>query len=190
MKEEIHLWIDLMCCKKYLCTNYWSTILEINSIYPIVHTTQPHFLQFRYAKRLFVHVNGECHEITLGNCEGTNIEIREGHDIEKMLFVGEFNWFRSEKGMRLIDTDELREDIHCLYSDDFGILEKIDQQSTAFDVDKVVEQLEKELEFADEVKKRCTKENIMQFDMAKGYANGIANSIEIVERGGRDCEVG
>lgn len=45
--------------------------------------------------------------------------------------------------MRLIDADKLKHVIHCAYSDDLEILEKIDEQPTAFDVDKVVEQLEK-----------------------------------------------
>lgn len=44
--------------------------------------------------------------------------------------------------MRLIDADKLKYAIHCAYSDDLEILEKIDEQPTAFDVDKVVEQLE------------------------------------------------
>ena len=43
--------------------------------------------------------------------------------------------------MRLIDADELKYVIHCAYSDDLEILEKIDEQPTVFDVDKVVEQL-------------------------------------------------
>lgn len=43
--------------------------------------------------------------------------------------------------MRLIDADKLKHVIHCAYSDDLEILEKIDEQPTAFDVDKVVEQL-------------------------------------------------
>ena len=43
---------------------------------------------------------------------------------------------------RLIDADKLKHAIHCAYSDDLEILEKIDEQPTAFDVDKVVEQLE------------------------------------------------
>lgn len=42
---------------------------------------------------------------------------------------------------RLIDADKLKHVIHCAYSDDLEILEKIDEQPTAFDVDKVVEQL-------------------------------------------------
>lgn len=44
--------------------------------------------------------------------------------------------------MRLIDADKLKYAIHCAYSDDLEILKKIDEQPTAFDVDKVVEQLE------------------------------------------------
>lgn len=43
--------------------------------------------------------------------------------------------------MRLIDADKLKYAIHCAYSDDLEILEKIDEQPTAFDADKVVEQL-------------------------------------------------
>lgn len=43
---------------------------------------------------------------------------------------------------RLIDADKLKYVIHCAYSDDLEILEKIDEQPTVFDVDKVVEQLD------------------------------------------------
>ena len=43
---------------------------------------------------------------------------------------------------RLIDADKLKHVVHCAYSDDLEILEKIDEQPTAFDVDKVIEQLE------------------------------------------------
>lgn len=42
---------------------------------------------------------------------------------------------------RLIDADKLKHVIHCAYSDDLEILEKIDEQPTAFDLDEVVEQL-------------------------------------------------
>lgn len=45
--------------------------------------------------------------------------------------------------MRLIDADKLRKQIHCEYSDDLGILEKIDEQPTAYDVDEVIKRLEK-----------------------------------------------
>lgn len=63
---------------------------------------------------------------------------------------------------------------------------KVKKQPTAFDVEKVIEQLNKELELADEEKRRCTTENMLQFDETKGYARGMACAIEIVKRGGRD----
>ena len=44
--------------------------------------------------------------------------------------------------MRLIDGDKLKHVIHCAYSDDLEILEKIDNQPTDFDADKVIEQIE------------------------------------------------
>ena len=44
--------------------------------------------------------------------------------------------------MRLIDGDKLKHVIHCAYSDDLEILEKIDNQPTAFDADQVIEQIE------------------------------------------------
>lgn len=69
-----------------------------------------------------------------------------------------------------------------------SMLMEIEEQQTAFDVEKVIEQLNKELELADEEKRRCTIENMLQFDEAKGYARGMACAIEIVKRGGRDEE--
>lgn len=53
-----------------------------------------------------------------------------------------------------------------------------------YDVDKVVEWLESELSLADKEKKRCVKENPLQFDESKGYARGIAVALEIIKSGG------
>jgi len=60
----------------------------------------------------------------------------------------------------------------------------IKHADTAFDKEKVIEELREELNLSDAEKERCARENPLQFDSAKGYANGIANSIEIVEKGG------
>ena len=94
--------------------------------------------------------------------------------------------------MRLIDADKLK--IHVAaavldgnkeHKDRAGALFRaIDLMPTAYDVDKVVEQLESELNFADKEKERCVKENPLQFDESKGYARGIAVALEIIKSGG------
>ena len=102
--------------------------------------------------------------------------------------------------MRLIDADLLmrkcekwlkpkapdEDEMVSLADIAVSMLMEIKEQPTAYDVDKVVKQLEKELQLADEEKRRCTIENMLQFDEAKGYARGMACAIEIVKRGGRD----
>ena len=60
----------------------------------------------------------------------------------------------------------------------------IKEQTTAFDKEKVINELREELNLSDAEKDRCARENPLQFDSAKGYANGIANAIEIIEKGG------
>lgn len=97
--------------------------------------------------------------------------------------------------MKVIDADLLMEnlgfgDTEEEREENVGEIitwEDIDSLPTAFDVEKVIEQLNKELELADEEKRRCTVENMLQFDEAKGYARGIACAIDIVKRGGREC---
>lgn len=64
------------------------------------------------------------------------------------------------------------------------VIDSIENQPTAYDIDKVVEELEKELSLADKEKERCAGENNLQFDSAKGYASGISTAIEIVKQGG------
>ena len=96
--------------------------------------------------------------------------------------------------MRLIDaellkgnckiTGEFENNFQCVDLATLGCV--IDNQPTAYDVDKVAAEMEKELKRADEEKLRCVKENPLQFDSAKGYANGIAVAIQIVKGGGVD----
>ena len=64
------------------------------------------------------------------------------------------------------------------------VIDTIKNQPTAYSVDKVIKELEKELSLADKEKERCTGENNLQFDSAKGYASGISTAIEIVKQGG------
>lgn len=87
---------------------------------------------------------------------------------------------------RLIDAEELKKRIHCLYSDDLEILEKIDEQPTAFDMEKVLNELNHE-----------ESEALRRYSESKGTAYAFsdkcswdnwAKAIEIVKRGGRDGE--
>ena len=76
--------------------------------------------------------------------------------------------------MRLIDADKLRKQIHCEYSDDLGILEKIDEQPTAYDIDGVIEQL-----------KRCYGiVRSTSVDYAEGLKDAYERAIGIVKVGG------
>ena len=99
---------------------------------------------------------------------------------------------------RLIDADALIDGLkEC--KNNKGLIEKlvssfvfevvipyVEQQPTAYDVDKVVEQLEEELNLADKEKERCARENKLQFDSAKSYAYGISIAIDIAKAGGKD----
>lgn len=76
---------------------------------------------------------------------------------------------------RLIDADELKYVIHCAYSDDLEILEKIDGQSTAFDVDEVVQQLEMLIE------DKCSESGDDWYT-----AECLNEAVEIVKGGGVD----
>ncbi len=73
---------------------------------------------------------------------------------------------------RLIDADKLKHAIHCAYSDDLEILEKIDQQPTAFDVDKVVESL-------------MNRFRVVSNDEDLEWNRAIDYAIKIVKGGGR-----
>ena len=92
--------------------------------------------------------------------------------------------------MRLIDADAINfEEIfggQSEFAKDIrdAVQGLINRQPTAFDKEKVIEELREELNLSNTEKERCARENPLQFDSAKGYVNGIANAIEIVEKGG------
>ena len=63
------------------------------------------------------------------------------------------------------------------------VIDTIKNIPIAFNLDKKVERLERELMLADQDKERCARENQMQFDFAKGYSMGVTNALEIVKEG-------
>lgn len=85
---------------------------------------------------------------------------------------------------RLIDADKLKEAINSSLNtgrETFSpeiICEAVDEQPTAFDVDKVVEQLETKKTKATELKKKYIPEYF------KGKADAFEFAIEIVKGGG------
>lgn len=92
--------------------------------------------------------------------------------------------------MRLIEADELMDFIsehaeqiqYAIEHKNIEILESLIKQiPIAYDVDKVLEQLEIEEKLAKEEKKRCSCYSITQWEEAKGYANGISVAIDIVK---------
>lgn len=96
--------------------------------------------------------------------------------------------------MRLIDADALKKQIHCAYSDDLEILEKIDEQPTACDPDKVLEHLEKLKKAEQDRSDDCDEngcgdgEQIYDDGRSQGRFEAFAKAIEIVEGGGVDAD--
>lgn len=97
--------------------------------------------------------------------------------------------------MRLIDADKLRKEIHMSYSDDLGIREVIDEQHTAYDVDKVIEEIEKIISSYELCVETSLKEiekngeDKMSFEICslhnnRGYLSGLRKALEIVKSGG------
>lgn len=83
--------------------------------------------------------------------------------------------------MRLIDADLLKKVIHSAYSDDLEILEKIDNQPTAYDVNRIVEQLEETKDIYSELS-LIFKDNT-EIKKYIGMEQAIALALEIVKGG-------
>lgn len=90
--------------------------------------------------------------------------------------------------MKLIDADELIKYIEIweigtsISSDQKEFIDCIDNQPTAFDVDKVVKQLEK---LADEANDKILEAGGLQL-YYDGYEDAMRTAVEIVKGGGAD----
>ena len=94
MLKEYHLVIDNSKCKyltDYVYTNIYDTCNSV-VLNEIVYSTQPHFLSFSFAKRLFIHINNKIYEIKLGKNTITDRIIKKHTNIENLLYGGEFKF--------------------------------------------------------------------------------------------------
>lgn len=97
--------------------------------------------------------------------------------------------------MRLIDADELKKELYQQWfmdilltqrsSEDmfYALAQKIDNQPTAYDVDKVVEQLEEEREYSHADFEQYAELHGIDTENDWFYA-GLKRAIEIVKAGG------
>lgn len=75
--RELHLLLDGEAVEHFVnggnsvCTTCVDTEDAVRSQTPLIFTTITHFLSWSFATRLFVHVNGEEHELIIGDCKGT-----------------------------------------------------------------------------------------------------------------------
>lgn len=97
--------------------------------------------------------------------------------------------------MRLIDADELKKELYQQWFMDilltqrsskdmfYALAQKIDNQPTAYDVDKVVEQLEEEREYSHADFEQYAELHGIDTENDWFYA-GLKRAIEIVKAGG------
>lgn len=81
--------------------------------------------------------------------------------------------------MRLIDADKLKKEIHRSYSDDLGILKKIDDQPTIYDLNEIIKQLEKAVKILEET----AKEDFFGEEFIECIVYAIQKAIDIVKDG-------
>ena len=94
--------------------------------------------------------------------------------------------------MRLNDADEI--DFNKAFGGKSGFAKDmrkaaqmlVDKQSTAFDVEKVIEKLQALSDKADDDIAVCEADTCQYYD---GYGDGLDRAIEIVKQGGRDEQI-
>lgn len=97
MEKEFHLYLDDYQATKdsYCLHSYVATKKAIEAGQYIIHTTQVALVStslIHAGYRIFIYPSvGKPFEITLGKCANTSKEIREAHNLEKLLVNGGFD---------------------------------------------------------------------------------------------------
>jgi hypothetical protein len=99
--KEFHLWFNAAYDLRTTIHTYGLVETAIKKGRPIIHTTQVECITMRLIEqgyRIFVHCEDySVFEITLGDCDRTDREIRMGHKISHMLIAGGFEGVLNEE---------------------------------------------------------------------------------------------
>jgi hypothetical protein len=91
-EKEFHVYLNRTCASDYY--SYFGTLEAINDERDIIKTTQLSLLSTSLLEkyRVFLHKDGKQIEITLGDCQGTDRNIKATDNLEKLVMAGEFNF--------------------------------------------------------------------------------------------------
>lgn len=91
-EKEFHVYLDTHIMVGY--QTYFETLKALNDEYPIIKTTQLSLLSTTLLEkyRVFLHRGDKQIEITLGDCQGTDRNIKATDNLEKLVMAGEFNF--------------------------------------------------------------------------------------------------
>lgn len=102
MEKELHIYMYDPKDIKYL-PSYNSVLRAIKNNKQIIHTTQTHFCSNRaiydYDYVIYIHTEGSrVIRIDKSGSDATNRQLKQGHNLEKMLLAGEFGIVWCEDG--------------------------------------------------------------------------------------------